>query len=110
MLLIVSAFWHVFAIGGRASAFGDSKETSHAMLHWQSLAHHHRDDGSVTQDSSDESVQHVVFDDLLNAAAVWFEASVSLPPAEAVRPIIADEFGGPWPHLAGPRRPPRPTT
>ncbi|MGJ7498585.1 hypothetical protein ACSFA8_26500 [Variovorax sp. RT4R15] len=104
------ALAQVFVIGGRASAFGEPKETAHAMLHWQGLAHHHHDDGSIGQDSSEDSIQHVAVDGFLSASAVGFVAPLSLPPGEAIRPIVTDELDAPWPDLAGPRRPPRLTT
>ena len=110
LLLMASALAQVFVIGGRASAFGESKETTHAMLHWLGLAHHHHDDGSVTQDDSEESLQHVVADGVLSASAVWFVAPIALASGEAVRPIATVRLDAPWPHLAGPRRPPRRTT
>lgn len=109
MVLMASALWQVFVIGGRAGMFGESKETEHAVLHWQRLAHHHHDDGSFTLDKSEESVQHVVVDGFLNTAAVWFVAPIFFPPGKAVRPIAIDELDAPWPDLAGLKRPPKRT-
>ncbi|WP_436307609.1 hypothetical protein [Variovorax sp. LjRoot290] len=110
VLLLLSAFWQAIAIGGQATAFAEVEEMAHAVLHWQDEAHHHHDDGSVAQDDSDESVQHVVADGCLGASAVWLTASFSFAPAEAPRPMMVNEAAGPWPHLDGPRRPPRLTT
>lgn len=110
LLLMASAFWQVFVIGGWASPFGESKEMEHAMLHWQGLAHHHQHDGSIAQDKTEESVQHVVIDGFLSAAAVWSAAPIAFPPGKAVRPVVADELDAPWPDLAGPKRPPKLTT
>lgn len=109
LLLMASALWQVFVIGGRTGTFGEPKEVEHAVLHWQRLAHHHHDDGSFTLDMSEESVQHVVVDGFLTAAAVWLVAPIAFPPGEAVRPIANDELDAPWPDLAGPRRPPKRT-
>jgi len=109
LLLMASALWQVFVIGGRASPSSESKEMVHAMLHWQRLAHHHHRDGSLVHDSSEESEQHIVVDGFLSAAAVWFVAPTAFPPGKAVRPIVADELDAPWPDLAGPKRPPKRT-
>ncbi len=110
VLLIVSAFWQVIAIAGQATAFGSAEETAHAMLHWQEQTHHHHEDGTVTQDDSDESLQHVVADACLSATAVWATAPFSLAPAEASRPGVSTATALPYPPLDGPRRPPRLTT
>lgn len=109
VLLVVSAFWQVIAIAGQATAFGSAEETAHAMLHWQEQTHHH-EDGTVMQDDSDESLQHVVADGCLSAAAVWATASFSLAPADASRPATGTSTALPYPPLDGPRRPPRLTT
>lgn len=107
LLLVMAALWQTIAIGGQVRAYGNSQDTAHAMLHWEGRAHHHHADGSVTQDDSSESVQHVVADACLSAPAVWSAVCLLLPPFEAARPVAADESFGLGPHLAGPRRPPR---
>jgi len=108
MLMAVSAFWQVLAVGGQpGGALGDSRESVHAMLHWQGLTHHHHDDGSVTQDSSEESVQHIALDGMLAVNAAWSAASASWPSAASTCPAAVDEIRGPWPYLDGPRRPPK---
>lgn len=71
VLLLLSAFCQAFAIAGQATAFAEAETVAHAFLHWQGEAHHHDDDGSVAQDDSDESVQHVVADGCLGASAIW---------------------------------------
>lgn len=107
VLLLVSTFWQVIVVGGHPGGLGAPRETAHAMLHWQGQAHHHHDDGSVTQDSSKDSVQHVALDGVLAVNAPWSDAFVSLPTAASVRPSAADEVGGPWPYPDGPMRPPK---
>jgi hypothetical protein len=107
LLLVMAAFWQTIAIGGQVRAYGNPEDLTHAMLHWEGRAHHHHADGSVTQDDSSESVQHVVADACLSAPAVWSAVCVFLPSFEAARPVAADESFGLGPHLAGPRRPPR---
>ena len=107
VLLVASAIWQVFAVGGHPAGLNVSQEAAHALLHWQGRAHHHHDDGSVTQDGSMESVQHVTLDGVLAVNSPWSEPSVSIPPAASVYSTAADEISGPWPYLDGPRRPPK---
>jgi len=107
VFLLISMCWQVFAIAGQATVFADAEEIAHAALHWQEESHHHHDDGSVAQDDSDESVQHVVADGCLSTSLVWPSTSFSFAPLASARPQIADETASPSPHLAGLRRPPR---
>ncbi len=106
-LVLLSVFWQAFAIAGQATAFAEPEEIAHAALHWQSEGHHHDENGSVTQDDSDESLQHVAFDGCLSTSMVWQTASFSFAPNISAPPRIADEAAIPSPHLAGLRRPPR---
>lgn len=107
VLMLLSMFWQTFAIGGQATAFADSHEVAHAMLHSFSEAHHHHDDGSVVQDDSDESTQHVVADGCLSSPFLWAETSFSLASIDSARPVMADSGYMPSPPLDGLRRPPR---
>jgi hypothetical protein len=107
VLLVVSAFWQMLAVGGRPGGLSTPREAAHALLHWQGQAHHHHDDGSVTLDGSEESVQHVALDGVLAVNSPWSEPAVSLPPAASAYSTAADEVSGPWPYLDGPRRPPK---
>lgn len=97
-------------MAGQATAFAEAETVAHAILHWQGEAHHHHDDGSVAQDDSDESMQHVVADGCLGASAIWASASFSFAPAETTRPLMVDEMARPWPPLERLRRPPRLTS
>ena len=107
VLLMISAFWQVIAIAGQATAFGNTDEAAHALLHWQEENHHHHDDGSVAQDDSEESVQHVVADGCLGSFAVWATASLGFARATALRPDMRIDATLPAPALDGLRRPPR---
>jgi len=107
VLILLSTFWQVFAIAGQATAFADAEEVAHAVLHWHEGAHHHHDDGSVAQDDSDESVQHVVADGCLGTSAVWLTTSFTFAPVVGARPLVADASPKPGPHPDGLRRPPR---
>ncbi|MGR4867932.1 hypothetical protein ACIPRI_03565 [Variovorax sp. LARHSF232] len=110
LLLLISAFWQALAVGGHAQALGDLEEAAHAVIHWQEQPHHHHDDGSVSHDVSEESVQHIVADGCLGGAAV-LPATISLfIPAAIERPFLGSEPAPPWPYLDGLRRPPRLTT
>ena len=108
VLLVISAVWQSFVIGGQASAFGEAKEIAHALLHWQGVAHHHQDDGSVMHDGSDESMQHLAIDGVLNLAAIWFVVPGSVAPSGALPPLVGEKAGAPAPDLAGLERPPKP--
>lgn len=107
VLLLLSAFWQPFAIAGQATAFAEVEEVAHAVLHWQGEGHHHHEDGSVAQDDSGESMQHVIADGCLGAVVVWSTICFSFAPAQAARPSLAAEAAKPSPHLGGLRRPPR---
>lgn len=107
VFLVMSAFWQVIAIAGQATAFGNKEEAAHALLHWQEENHHHDADGSVTQDDSDESLQHVVADGCLGSIAVWATASFGFEPASALRPSTRIDRALPTPPPDGLRRPPR---
>jgi hypothetical protein len=109
VLLVISVVWQVFVIGGQASALGEAKEIAHALLHWQGVAHHHHNDGSVMHDGSDESIQHLAIDGALNLAAIWFVIPSNVTPDGALPPLVGDEAGAPAPHLAGLERPPKRT-
>ncbi|WP_068678176.1 MULTISPECIES: hypothetical protein [unclassified Variovorax] len=110
LLLLIIAFWQTLAIGGHAQALGGVEQAAHAVLHWQEEPHHHHDDGSVSQDNSVESVQHVVADGYLSGAAVMSAGMSLFLPRAMDRPFAGNEPAPPWPHLDGLRRPPRPTT
>lgn len=95
-------------IGGYANALSDPEEVAHAVLHWQGTPHHHHhNDGSVAQDESQESMQHLVADGCLGGAAILLTLSLSLAPTAVLPPAISGEAAHPWLYLDGPRRPPR---
>ena len=110
LLLLISAFAQTLAIGGHAQALGDIEQAAHAVLHWQEQPHHHHDDGSISHDDSDESVQHLVADGCLGGAAVMPASMPLFIPSAMERPFAGNEPAPPWPYLDGLRRPPRLTT
>lgn len=107
VLLVVSAVWQAFAIGGRVSALGEAKQVSHALLHWQSVAHHHHDDASVVKDGSSESMQHLAIDGVLNLSAIWFVLPDPRAVGGVLPPFVWDEPEPSAPDLAGLERPPK---
>lgn len=106
IMLVVSAFWHVLTVGGWLGV-SSPRETAHTMLHWQGQAHHHHGDGSVTQDSSEESTQHLTLDGVLAVNGAWSASAVLLHSFELAGPVVKDDIVGPWPYLDGLRRPPK---
>jgi len=109
VLLVILAVWQAFVIGAQASALGEAKKIAHALLHWQGVAHHHHDDGSVMHDGSDESMQHLAVDGALSLAAIWFVMPSKVASGGALPPLVGDEAGAPAPHLARLERPPKRT-
>jgi len=77
--------WQSFAIVGQVSPLA-AEDVGHAILHWQGTAHHQHDDGSVVQDNSDESRQHILFDGSLGSSFVWMSAAFSFVPASGIMP------------------------
>lgn len=84
-------------------------EASHTLMHWEGVAHHHHDAQGVThQDNSDESVQHILADVVLGAAAVLLPAPLaSFFPERAPPPRPTSESAGSSAYPDGLRRPPR---
>ncbi|VWX62904.1 conserved exported hypothetical protein [Burkholderiales bacterium 8X] len=109
VLLMISAFWQVIAMAGHSTAFSSTNEAAHALLHWHETNHHHGDDGTVTEDDSDESRQHVVADGCLGSLALSTTASFSFAPAGRFRPDSRIATVLPAPPPDGLRRPPRRT-
>lgn len=107
VMLMLSAFWQSVAMAGELPAFESQDDAEHALMHWHGEAHHHHDDGSLSQDDSDESVQHLMADASLSTYVLWTE-----PPSVAVLPLVTTLVGTDHkpveaPVLDGPRRPPR---
>lgn len=106
VLLLLSLGWQAFAIAGVPPGTQPGEDAGHALLHWTEEAHHHHDDGSVTVDRSEESVEHVQLGaapgiGLLTDSAWHTHAVVAEPPRELAPPAP------PWPVLPGLRKPPR---
>lgn len=110
VLLLLSLGWQAFAFAGAAPGMQAGEDLGHALLHWTEEAHHHHDDGSVTLDRSDESLEHVQFGAagpgmaLLNDPTWHPAATLAEPPRDLASPEP------PWPDLPGLRKPPRALT
>ncbi|MCW7541917.1 hypothetical protein OOT46_29395 [Aquabacterium sp. A7-Y] len=110
VLMLVLLPWQSVATAAEALWDVHGGDMSHAVAHWIDEAHHHHDDGSVHEDDSQESRQHVQLDTPLSNAPV-------LPAVPAWSPaLLADESPPslsvtvpPAPFLEGLRRPPRST-
>jgi hypothetical protein len=77
-------------------------------MHLENEPHHHHDDGTLHQDGSDESVQHVYADSYANGAGVMPAHSASLfDDLCAVAQFSNSATAHAPPVLEGPRRPPR---
>jgi hypothetical protein len=96
-----------FALAGQISSRAGDGGMLHVGLHLDSVAHHHEADGSIRQDQSKQSHQHLQSDccmQLLGALPVTV-ALASLPRA---RPLAESApQGHDSPFLEGLRRPPR---
>ena len=107
-LLIISLVWHSFAAADLRSAYSHGEGAAHAVMHLENEPHHHHDDGTFHQDSTDESVLHVYADGCANAAGVLPTHGAAAP--VEFRPVVqsySTATAHDPPVLEGPRRPPR---
>jgi hypothetical protein len=71
LLLLLAVLNHGTAMPGSFHAgIVSGQESSHAALHWQGVAHHHHDDGSVHTHEAVDSAQHLQIDDLMQCPAL----------------------------------------
>lgn len=112
---IVALFWLVAGIGfqgvalaAQVSAMAGLGDASHAALHADAVAHHHDVDGSVHEDQSPKSLQHVQHDCCSQFAGVLPQVSLQVPPAGASASLVpAADAAHASAFLEGLRRPPR---
>lgn len=106
-VVLVSVLFQSIASAHQRLDVHAGNDLAHAMLHWDSEAHHHHEDGSLHHDDSDASLDH------LNAEAAWSLAGLAsadlfaLPPVAPVAAIAFLNSAPPSPILEGLRRPPR---
>lgn len=107
-LLVISLVWHSFATADPLAVYDHGEGSAHAAMHLDNEPHHHHDDGTVQQDGSEESVQHVYADGCANSAGVMPTHSAALfNDLRAVAQSCNSATAHPPPVLEGPRRPPR---
>lgn len=107
VLILFALLWQSMAMAAPGWALGQAQDVVHAVLHWSEEAHHHHDDGSYHQDNSSESVQHVVADAGLHAAALLAGGCSSFAEPDPSSPAMTPDDLRPPPYLDGPHRPPR---
>jgi hypothetical protein len=105
--LFISVLWQVAAVPRHVPLpAGDSGATDW-VLHWQERAHHHEDDGQITQDESGESVLHVAEDNDLDTPVLPVVSRKIGPcPPDNVQPMSTPADSLPAPYLEGLLRPP----
>jgi hypothetical protein len=107
-LLVVSLLWHTFATAHIALVYDHGEGVAHVALHLEKEPHHHHDDGTFHQDSTDESVKHVYADGCANTAGfVPTHIASHLADVRAVVQFSSAPAAHDSPILEGPRRPPR---
>ena len=106
--LVISLVWHSFATADLRAAYDHGEGAAHAAMHLENDPHHHHDDGTVQQDGSEESVQHVYADGNANSAGGMPTHSAALfNDLRAGAQFSNSATAHPPPVLEGPRRPPR---
>jgi hypothetical protein len=109
LVLFVVLFATLFQAVGMArglglNAYGD---IAHAGLHWQERGHHHHHDGTIHQDESNDSVQHIIADQVNAPSALLAGTGPNLMPPAHLLPLDAESLRLPHPYLDGLLRPPR---
>jgi len=105
--MLIAMLWQSVAMGGIGSTVNALADLEHATLHWQEESHHHHEDGSYHLDDSNESMQHVVTDNLSASLAMVAPSSHDFPPLGSAAPRGLHETAVPTPTLDGLLRPPR---
>ena len=107
-LLTVSICFQGAALAKQVVARDRGGDGAHAMLHADRVAHHHHEDGSVHQDTSGKSKQHVQSDGCASVAGIppsRIGAAAALNPVQPPADIARDGHDSPF--LEGLKRPPR---
>ncbi|CAL92840.1 conserved hypothetical secreted protein [Azoarcus olearius] len=108
-LLMLAVLFHAVVAQGGWAAAGSSPKASHAALHWQGAAHHHRgvDGTHIHHDTSPESLKHVNFDCAVHAVALLSAGLADLPRLPDATLFVATVLEPPVPFLERLKRPPR---
>ena len=108
LVLNASICFQGVALAKQVLAWDRSGDAAHAGLHADGVAHHHHEDGSVHQDASQKSKQHVQSDGFASVAGLPPSdtgAVVALNPSQPPADIARNGHGTPF--LEGLKRPPR---
>lgn len=106
-VLIASICFQGVALAKQVLAGDRSVDAAHTLLHADGVAHHHHEDGSVHEDASPKSKQHVQSDGCASVAGIPpSRVGVAAPnPPQAPADIARD--GRDSPYLERLKRPPR---
>jgi hypothetical protein len=109
VILLFSFFCQAFATARQGMALDHDGvfDAKHAQMHLEGAAHHHGEDGLMHEDDSQASIQHMLAEAGVGAAALLELPPLSMQPERPLAPAVTVESAGPPPCLAGLRRPPR---
>lgn len=108
LVMLFAMLWQSLALARAGSTVNALADLEHAVLHWQEEGHHHHEDGSYHLDDSNESVQHVLSDQVGATAALMLAASRDFLPMGSAAPGGLHDTAVPNPTHDGLLRPPRP--
>lgn len=106
--MVFLSFWQAASAAGHAQEYLEQDaDLTHLVMHWQSDAHHHDDDGSIHADDSHDSTQHVMADcSTHHLGLITMPAAAALEQTpQRVAPVV--RHLPPLPYLDGLLRPPR---
>lgn len=107
-VLIASICFQGAALAKQVLAWDRSGDAAHSVLHADGVAHHHDEDGSVRQDTSPKSKQHVQNDCFGSVAGLLPADTGAVPALNPSQPPahVTRSWRG-TPFLEGLKRPPR---
>jgi len=78
--LLVCIAWQALTLAGQMKLpMQSSEELGHiAAMHWSEKLHHHEEGGQLHQDASQQSVDHLAQDDLIDLSTLCPEFTTSL--------------------------------
>ncbi len=82
-------------------------DLAHAKMHWDAEAHHHHEDGSLHQDDSDASLDHLNAEAASSLPGLASADLFALPTGAPVAAVAYLSSPPPSPTLESLRRPPR---
>src|SRR3989344_5928479 len=105
ILLVLCMCWQSLAYAGLGVLVTEGKEMVHALLHFESTAHHHDGhDGEFHQDESPASTQHAMSDACLFAPGLLTETVLPVLTIRSAPPAVLAQPRAPSPitHLTPP--------